>query len=218
MRGCESPSAQTLRECHLTLESPRLHTDPITSLAAAQQAIGRASRLAPGKESGYCLVTVLSGEGEDAAEKLAAGAYAPVCLALLAMAEGDPMLKRAVVFAADEEQRRGQPMRWDELPAALRERVDLPASWGGALRAQLAGTLLKEVRLDGGAWEAGFAAVEAYREAKGDALVPQRHVTADGLRLGQWVTTQRSARRKGELSEARAARLEAVDGWQWRVR
>ena len=111
MRGCENPSAQTLWECHLTLESPRLHTDPITSLAAAQQAIGRASRLAPGKESGYCLVTVLSGEGEDAAEKLAAGAYAPVWLALLAMAEGDPMLKRAVVFAANEEQRRGQPMR-----------------------------------------------------------------------------------------------------------
>ena len=62
------------------------------------------------------------------------------------------------------------------------------------------------------------AAVEAYREAKGDALVPQSHVTADGLRLGVWVKTQRKARRKGELSEARAARLEAVDGWQWRVR
>ena len=68
------------------------------------------------------------------------------------------------------------------------------------------------------AWETGFAAVEAYREANRDALVPRIHVTADGLRLGVWVNTQRRARRKGELSEARAARLEAVDGWQWRVR
>ena len=195
----------------------RLRTDPITSPAAAQQAIGRASRLAPGKDSGYCLVPVLSGEGEDDATELLAGAYSPVCLALLAMTEGDPLLKRAVVFAADEEQRRGQPMRWDELPDELRERVELPGSWSGELRAQLAGVVLKEVRLDAGGWEAGLAAVQAYREAHADCLVPNSFVTAEGVRLGAWVSTQRTAYGKGLLSEARLARLEAVDGWVWRV-
>ena len=57
--------------------------------------------------------------------ELEAGAYWPICLAISAMAEGDPELRRAVVFAADEELRRGRPMDWDELPELLRERVAL---------------------------------------------------------------------------------------------
>ena len=55
----------------------------------------------------------------------------------------------------------------------------------------------------------------ATAEAHGDCRVPNRHKTAEGLALGQWVSDQRKAYGKGELSAARMARLEAVDGWVW---
>ena len=35
------------------------------------------------------------------------------------------------------------------------------------------------------------------------------------MRLGQWVTVQRSFRRRGMMSQGRAKRLEALPGWTW---
>ena len=51
-------------------------------------------------------------------------------------------------------------------------------------------------------------------EAHSDALVPNAYVTADGAALGTWVNNQRKAYKKGKLSEARAARLEALRGYR----
>ena len=36
-------------------------------------------------------------------------------------------------------------------------------------------------------WEDGFEHLEEYVAAHGDALVPARHVSPDGYRLGKWV-------------------------------
>jgi superfamily II DNA or RNA helicase len=65
------------------------------------------------------------------------------------------------------------------------------------------------------AWAAGLAALNEYAAAHGTTAVPQGHVTADGVKLGNWVATQRANRRRGHLSERRAAALEAVPGWTW---
>ena len=61
-------------------------------------------------------------------------------------------------------------------------------------------------------WEAGFSALEAYKQAKGDCSVPKGYKAADGLALGSWVATQR--RIKDSLPADRKHRLEAI-GFVW---
>ena len=61
-------------------------------------------------------------------------------------------------------------------------------------------------------WEAGFSALEVYKQAKGDCLVPQNYKTADGFALGNWVSTQRGV--KNSMSADRKQRLEAI-GFAW---
>jgi hypothetical protein len=71
-------------------------------------------------------------------------------------------------------------------------------------------------------WLRGLAAARAYSEAHGDLRTPQKFRTADGFRLGSWLLTRRSERRRGALSEERVAALNALgmvwdrleDNWQ----
>ena len=64
------------------------------------------------------------------------------------------------------------------------------------------------------AWEDGFVHLEEYAGANGTAAVPFDHVTADGYPLGHWVAT-RQAHGVAGLSAERAARLNALPGWDW---
>ena len=63
-------------------------------------------------------------------------------------------------------------------------------------------------------WQEGFAHLERFVEREGHAQVPVKH-RENGYTLGQWVSVQRSALRKGKLDPKRQARLEAVPGWTW---
>jgi superfamily II DNA or RNA helicase len=62
-------------------------------------------------------------------------------------------------------------------------------------------------------WERGFAMLEEHVRREGHARVPQLAVV-NGFRLGSWVTKQRTNHRNGTLSADRAARLEALPGWE----
>ena len=64
-------------------------------------------------------------------------------------------------------------------------------------------------------WEKGLAQLTAYVQAEGSARVPQSYRTAEGYRLGQWVSVQRS--RKDSLSADRRERLKALKGWVWKA-
>jgi hypothetical protein len=48
-------------------------------------------------------------------------------------------------------------------------------------------------------------------------LVSFGYATDGGLRLGQWVSSQRNLSAQGRLPDERQARLEAIDGWVWDV-
>ncbi len=61
-------------------------------------------------------------------------------------------------------------------------------------------------------WEALFQALVAFKENQGHCRVPRKW--SENPELGAWVGTQRQAFRKGELSEERVARLEAL-GFEW---
>ena len=57
--------------------------------------------------------------------------------------------------------------------------------------------------------------LEEYIEQKGTSLVPSTFKTANGFKLGQWVSVQRTRYGKGIIAQERRERLEALDGWWW---
>jgi superfamily II DNA or RNA helicase len=65
-------------------------------------------------------------------------------------------------------------------------------------------------------WEQGFKHLLAYVADKGQALVPGYYKTPGGYNLGRWVQRQRT--NKEDMSKDQRKRLEALDGWVWRVR
>lgn len=62
-------------------------------------------------------------------------------------------------------------------------------------------------------WNIGFRHLEDFVEREGHCKVKQAHQTADGFRLGQWVSTQR--RNPNSLPDERKNLLEALPHWQW---
>ena len=61
-------------------------------------------------------------------------------------------------------------------------------------------------------WETMFAELKLYKEAHGLCNVPSEWV--ENPKLGSWVSTQRQFERRGKLSPARRARLDAL-GFTW---
>ena len=64
------------------------------------------------------------------------------------------------------------------------------------------------------AWDEKFEALANYVAQHGDARVPP-DFEIKGVRLDWWCRSQRAAAGKGQLSEPRRRRLEALPGWAW---
>jgi hypothetical protein len=64
-------------------------------------------------------------------------------------------------------------------------------------------------------WENGFDELRRHVASGGDAHPPTGFLTSTGFQLEKWVKRQRAARAKTPAD--RAARLEALPGWVWRV-
>jgi hypothetical protein len=45
--------------------------------------------------------------------------------------------------------------------------------------------------------------------------VSQKHVTVDGVKVGQWQVDQKVYKKAGSLSPGRIARCEKIPGWKW---
>ena len=82
-------------------------------------------------------------------------------------------------------------------------------------------TALEEVpgwawRVQPGTWEDSLNCLKAFQQSKG--RLPQlTEADADGVRIGNWVSTQRIAYNSGKLSAERTLAMEGVPGWAWRV-
>jgi len=64
-------------------------------------------------------------------------------------------------------------------------------------------------------WEDGFRCLVEFARREGHVMVPRRHETPDGLRLGSWVISQRKS--QSSLPTLRKEKLEQLPGWKWAV-
>lgn len=64
-------------------------------------------------------------------------------------------------------------------------------------------------------WVEGFDRLRRFATRNGHLRVPQTYADEDAYRLGAWVAWQRTLRRQGRQSDARARLLEALPGWIW---
>jgi len=64
-------------------------------------------------------------------------------------------------------------------------------------------------------WDEGYKRLCRFVEQRGTPLVERSYVEDDGFRLGDWVKSQRSNRRAGNLSGERSELLESLSGWSW---
>ena len=83
------------------------------------------------------------------------------------------------------------------MPADRKERLDAHGFVWGVLAAQ---------------WEKGFKQLQTFGRENGHCRVPAKYVTAEGYRLGQWVSVQRVG--KDSMPAERKARLDAL-GFVW---
>jgi superfamily II DNA or RNA helicase len=63
-------------------------------------------------------------------------------------------------------------------------------------------------------WEVGHRAFKAFVAREGHSSVPRDHVE-NGVRLNQWIGTNRTSHRRGTLDQEIDKRLEETDGWLW---
>ncbi|CAE8627874.1 unnamed protein product, partial [Polarella glacialis] len=69
------------------------------------------------------------------------------------------------------------------------------------------------------AWEEKFELLKAYKQKHGHTRVPQSYVADDGVKLGHWVNTQRSARKDQGGFKIDADQIEQLDslGFVWEI-
>ena len=65
-------------------------------------------------------------------------------------------------------------------------------------------------------WQQGIHNLQEYKSVNGGVMVPWKHETSDGFKLGMWVASKRVAKSKGKLSSDQIKELEDL-GFVWDV-
>ncbi|MGI5451419.1 Helicase associated domain protein [Streptomyces sp. CA-243310] len=180
----------------------------------AVQAIGRALRQKPGapKKTASIIVPVYTGTDEDPELILESSAYAPLWLTLRALrAHDDRFTERVEILTATEREdstRAAPATPW--LRSLGEHAPDLP-------RLALA-IDLRVLSPKSAEWRLGYTAAKAYHRKHRHLDAPQAYVTSrTGFALGRWLSWQRHLYRAGQLSDQRAAALDAL-GMIWSPR
>jgi superfamily II DNA or RNA helicase len=184
--------------------------DPRQSRVDIAQAVGRAMRKPRGpseKQVGYVLVPLFAGiAGESLEEAIKTEKFDAVADVLNALQEHDEELVD-IIRELKQEKGEGKTLN----PERLFEKVEFigPGVGFNDLLQSISVTITDRL---GAGWYESYGRLVAYKEINGDCLVSQKYITADGYRLGSWVTIQRSS--QALISDDRRHRLDEL-GFVW---
>jgi superfamily II DNA or RNA helicase len=183
--------------------------DPKYSVTDVVQAVGRALRRGAGAgKTATIVVPVLVHDGQGAGA-VDSTAFETVWRVLRALRAHD---ERIATWLDEHRQlrARGRGGQEPEPPPWLHV-TGTPVD-----HAFTAAISIRAVQVTGTPWTAWLAALREFRQAHGHASPPREYQAPGGLALGNWLHSQRAARRAGRLDAQRAAALEDL-GVEWSV-
>jgi hypothetical protein len=188
-----------------------IFADPKSSKIAIAQAVGRALRLAPGKERPSVIVLPVYLAPDESPERaLASSDFRHVWAVLTALRDFDERLDTRLVTAS---QNLGEREVTGDGTVKLPDAIDLLGSGvtGHKLRDALHIHILNHTTEP---WHIRYGRLRAHMQRTG--RVPKNsYVTPQGDPLGRFAAAQKTAFTRGLLPPERAALLEALPGWVW---
>lgn len=191
--------------------------DSRSSVIDIVQATGRALRIVPGKSRAYVIIPVLVREEEDAETIIQASRFELVWQVLSAMASQDERVEGAIREARIRQGEGKAPILGQAHPADRRDIPDtntvlmgFPKHIGFSEYQSLFSLEMMEQL--GTRWHLRFGALKKYMEEHGEE--PDQDTEFEGLKIGSWLTAQRTAYKKGKLSKDREVLLDQL-GIEW---
>jgi superfamily II DNA or RNA helicase len=182
--------------------------DPRGSRVEIIEAVGRAIRKSPEKKVGVIVLPVFIAGEDDPEQALNDSAFKNVWEVLKALRAHDEVLGEEL----DTLRRRLGVAKTADWKRPGKIVLDVPA-WVGADFVRAFDVRLVESLTS--SWEYWFAMLGQYAEREGHARVT-RFQREDGIKLGQWVSSQREDYRAGKLDADHQHRLEEIPGWTWK--
>jgi len=183
--------------------------DPRSSQVDIIQAVGRAIRKSKDKEIGTIVLPVLIPTDSDADHAVEDTSFKPIWAILNALKSHDDDFAIELNNLRTELGRTGKP---GDLPNRLVE--DLPTNIDSLLPGFSQKLSIAIIEQSTSPWEFWLGLVANYVEDVGNAFVPG-DFRVGKFRLGQWVNSQRTKFKNGELEQERIKKLEAIEGWAW---
>lgn len=177
--------------------------DPRNSEIDIVQAVGRAIRLADGKDTGTIVIPVFIPEYEDPDEVLSSSPFKKVWSVINALRSHDDAL------AIELDGFRKQLGKRGTVGKSAKIHFDLPTTVSDDFERALETKLIERTTAS---WEFWFGLLEVYKEEFGNCLVLRGYKTASGYALGNWVSVQR--KRTGQTTPERIQRLDDL-GFVW---
>jgi superfamily II DNA or RNA helicase len=180
--------------------------DPRRSEVDIVQAVGRAIRKSEDKDVGTIVIPVFIDTETDAEIALNDSSFKPVWDVIQALRAHDQDLGEQIDSLRRELGQRGGISK---LPNKIH--LDLPVKVGADFARAFDVRLLQKTSAS---WEFWMGLMDNFIKENRHSLVPVGYAVGR-YKLGSWVVTQRHLHGRGELSEERTHRLEALPGWSW---
>lgn len=184
--------------------------DPRASEVEIAQMVGRVLRHFPGKSFGYVVVPVFVSPTDAPENALDRSRFRSVWRVVRALRAHDTRLAETLDVARASPRRPSNRERVsDKVTLCLPESA--PPDFFKAFAESFSVRLVTQTTESRVAW---LRALDEHVATHGHALVDIKCVIG-GAKLGQWVATVRSQRRRGLLPEDLVAVLDGYHGWEW---